>query len=248
MRLDLVRQELRANNLANASTPGFQRDKEFVVSERPTVDVAGDVRGRIQTAGPVPYLERPVMVGGVVDDSRGAFIDTGNDMDVVIGGVGYVEVGEGPARQFMRTASLTVQDGALVTTDGRPVIGQRGPVRLANDAGVSMVDDGAIVSIGTDASVLVDGEAVDRLRIVQAGLGATWAKRGDGGLVPIGAEPVLVGRPEVVTGSLEQSNVQGVSEMVDMMALYRHYEASQKVVQAIDESLGKAVNDVGRVG
>ena len=48
-------------------------------------------------------------------------------------------------------------------------------------------------------------------------------------------------------GCLEASNVNVVSEMVDMITISRAYQAGQKVINAVDETLDKAVNQVGKV-
>ncbi|MBQ7581863.1 MAG: hypothetical protein IJU25_03485 [Lachnospiraceae bacterium] len=52
---------------------------------------------------------------------------------------------------------------------------------------------------------------------------------------------------QVYGGYLEASNVQVVREMVDLISFTRAYESNQKIVQAYDETLGTAVNDVGKV-
>jgi flagellar basal-body rod protein FlgG len=53
---------------------------------------------------------------------------------------------------------------------------------------------------------------------------------------------------EIYQGVLEMSNVNVVSEMVEMITVTRAYESNQKVIQTIDETIDKAVNSLGRVG
>ena len=57
----------------------------------------------------------------------------------------------------------------------------------------------------------------------------------------------MAGNASIEQGVLETSNVQVVSEMVNMITIQRAYEAGQKVITAVDETLDKSVNDVGRV-
>ena len=52
---------------------------------------------------------------------------------------------------------------------------------------------------------------------------------------------------KVFEGYLEASNVQVVSEMVELISATRTYESNQKVIQTIDETLDKAVNQIGKV-
>ena len=49
-------------------------------------------------------------------------------------------------------------------------------------------------------------------------------------------------------GFLEGSNVEPVKEMVEMLLAFRSYEAGAKAIKAQDETLNRAVNDVGRTG
>jgi flagellar basal-body rod protein FlgG len=60
-------------------------------------------------------------------------------------------------------------------------------------------------------------------------------------------EPFLV-QSQVIQESLERSNVNSVTEMVNLITAMRAYEANQRSIHAHDETLGKAVNDVGRLG
>ena len=52
---------------------------------------------------------------------------------------------------------------------------------------------------------------------------------------------------QVVQGTLEMSNVNVVSEMVEMITISRAYETNQKIIQSIDDTLEKAVNNIGKV-
>ena len=52
--------------------------------------------------------------------------------------------------------------------------------------------------------------------------------------------------PKVVQGTLEMSNVNVISEMVEMISISRAYESNQKIIQTIDETLDKAVNSIGK--
>ena len=51
---------------------------------------------------------------------------------------------------------------------------------------------------------------------------------------------------KIVQGTLEMSNVNVISEMVEMITISRAYESNQKIIQTIDETLDKAVNSIGK--
>jgi len=61
------------------------------------------------------------------------------------------------------------------------------------------------------------------------------------------ANPVQNANINVTQSELEKSNVNVTTEMVNMMEITRNFESDQKIIQAIDETLGKAVNEVGTV-
>ena len=61
------------------------------------------------------------------------------------------------------------------------------------------------------------------------------------------ANPIENVAVTVRQSALEKSNVNIANEMVNMMTIMRNFESNQKVLQAIDETLGKAVNEVGSV-
>lgn len=100
---------------------------------------------------------------------------------------------------------------------------------------------GTMLSIAPNGDVLANGQVIDRLRIVQV---PNAAKEGANRFAGI-AQPLQQFRLQ--TGALERSNVSVVQAMVDMIQAMRAYEASHRAVLAHDETLQKAVNDVGRV-
>jgi flagellar basal-body rod protein FlgG len=59
--------------------------------------------------------------------------------------------------------------------------------------------------------------------------------------------PPVPSGAEVRQGTLEGANVDTARELVDMIQVYRHYELNQRVLRMVDESLGRAVNDIARV-
>ena len=72
-------------------------------------------------------------------------------------------------------------------------------------------------------------------------------KIGDTSYKPVDGAVMLEGSGVIHQGFLEQSNVNGVSEMVDLIAITRAYEANQKIIQGEDSLLEKTVNQIGRV-
>ena len=217
-----------ANNLANASTPGFRRDR-ILVRSFPQFDLY-----RTPEGAPVGSLTTGAAVDEVVPDMMpGPIKFTGNDLDLALEGPGYFAVATPQGIAYTRSGSFMLDgEGYLATKDGYRLLGRNGP--LAGSGPVTGNDEGL---------VFAGDEAVDGLLIVDFPPGTVPEKMGTS-LVAGPAAPVEEVR--VRQGHLEMANVNVVREMIDLIAVMRAYEANQKIIQAHDETLGKAVNEMGR--
>ena len=144
----------------------------------------------------------------------------------------------GDAIRYTRDGSFVIGvDQVLRTLAGDVVLGVNGPIRL----------EGEDFIVTKDGAVILNDAVVGRLRITSFEDPHTLRKVG-GNL--LAATAAAVTRPfdgVLRQGYVEQSNVNVVSEMVDMIACMRAYEANQKMVWFVDGTLEKAVNEVGRV-
>lgn len=116
-------------------------------------------------------------------------------------------------------------------------MGQAGPILL---------DDGK-VNISEDGRIQVDGEEVDQLRLTGFANEKGLTKEGDSLMVAGEDAQMRAATGLVRQGALEMPNVNIVLEMVHMITGYRAYEVNSKAVQAHDQLLDKAVNQVGSV-
>ncbi len=231
MLADQIRQDVIANNLANATTAGFKGD--VAVGEAfPSMLI-----NQIQNGSPVGELGLGSRITETATNgSQGAIVQTGNTYDLAIAGDGWFSV-QGPAgKAYTQNGAFTVDaKGQLVTADALPVLDTNGrPVNVGGDNAV----------ISPDGEVSVDGRQVAKLAVT-----ALDPKRlhqlGDNLYTGTVQKNAPTGRVE--QGYLEQSNVNSVKEMVDLISTMRSFEAGQKAVTSIDDSLGKAVNDVARI-
>ncbi len=100
--------------------------------------------------------------------------------------------------------------------------------------------------VDADGNVTIDAEAIDTLRVVQFQETAGLRKQGDSLYFALNGEiPADAENAGVMQGYLEGSNVDIADEMVDMITVYRTYEANQKILTMTDETLGMAVNNLG---
>jgi flagellar basal-body rod protein FlgG len=217
MLAEQVRQAQIANDLANASTPGYKADRtaqrtfgELLLANRAT----GQTIGSQSTAVEVDTIE--------TDFSPQPAKETGEPLDFAIVGEGFFAVQTGQGVRYTRNGQFTASaEGLLVTAQGDPVLG----------AG------GGTIRVGAQGEL-----DPRRLQVV-----TLQNPRKDG-------DSLVTGTPgggpagQVRAGALEASGADPARSMVDMIASLRAFEAGQRVIQTIDESLGKAASQVGALG
>jgi flagellar basal-body rod protein FlgF/flagellar basal-body rod protein FlgG len=219
-------QERTANNLANANTVGFRRDRTFTEALRNRVDPEGNptsARALTQWADPLV----------------GTLEATGNPLDVALEGEGFFVVAdEGGATRYTRAGRFApAADGTLVTPEGFTVQGADGPIQLPAGGGE--------VAINRDGEVRVDGRAVGTLRTVAFPPDAPL-ERLDGASFVTDAAPEPLAAPAVLQGSVEMSNVNPLTEMSEMITHFRLFESQQKMIQTTDQALGAVTRDLGK--
>ena len=229
-----------SNNIANATTPGYKQDRlpdevgKALDLLRWAVDDNGNPVGAI-TLGPRSGLAE-------LDLAPGPIQETGNPLDLAIAGSGYfaVQGADGQTRYTRDGGFHLDSDGALRARDGSAVLNQGGqPIQ---------VQPGATLEVGADGTLVADGAAVDRLLVVDFAPGQQLLKQGQGLFTPDnGALPQPTAGVQLYQGFLEGSNVDMTESMVQTMNLVRAYEANQRLLQVQDQTLNRAVNDVGRV-
>ncbi|MEK8023411.1 MAG: flagellar hook-basal body protein, partial [Candidatus Hydrogenedentota bacterium] len=191
-----------------------------------------------------------------------ATINTGNLFDMAIEGIpgvarsyGFFEVLTPQGKMYTRAGNFIVNsEGYLATQAGALVLGENGPVKV-DASNIRFEPDGRIITnptyTGEGVNLWQDPVTADALRLVSfenvhglEKVGYTLFRATDESGPP---QKLLFGT-KLRTGMLEQSNVNLVREMIDLIKSQRAYETSAKVVQTHDTLLGQAVNDVGRVG
>lgn len=227
-----ARQDVIANNLANATTTGFKRSE--------TVASPFDQMLLHNLAMPgqpaVGTLEMGAQVQGISRiDSQGALRFTGNKLDVALVGNGHFTIATPDGKRYTRDGSFGLDSsGTLVTKEGYPVLGTKGPITLA--AGE--------VRIGADGSVTQGGVVRDTLQFTALDP-ASITQESNGLLAGTVKGTAAV---QARQNHLEGSTVNVVSEMVALIRVMRSFEANQKSVNAEDEALQASVAKVGAVG
>jgi flagellar basal-body rod protein FlgF len=217
MLAEQLRQDQIANDLSNASTAGYK-------AERTTQQSFGQMLLTNSVTGQrIGNVTTGVGVTNTVTDwTPQPLKDTGEPLDFAINGDGFFAVRTAEGTRYTRNGQFSSDaDGQLMTLQGDLVLGRDNqPIKLG--------DDGKVDPRALNIVLLNNPEK-------------------EGGNYITGTPGTVAGQTagQVRSGALEGSGADPTQSMVDMMESMRAYEAGQKVIQTIDETLGKAAGAVG---
>lgn len=245
MLVQQVHIDIIANNLANVNTPGYRADRMLTRAFPHHIIYRVD---DAPNAGPAPVGR--LGTGAYVDGTalsleQAALQHTGSPLHAAIVGEGFFAVETAAGMRLTRDGGFTLDaEGWLVTSSGARVLGQQGAIQLGDGTQAPRR-----VTIDEFGGVWADGQQVDTLLVVTVDNPAWLRKEGANLLVPNEAsgEPEPLAQFRLQTGHREASNVQVVTEMVRIITAHRAYEMAQRAVQAHDELLDRAVNEVSRL-
>lgn len=240
-RLDVI-----SNNMANATTVGYK--KEGVTSQSfddvMTVkirDASEDWKQR-----EIGTMNLGVKIGEVYTDyNQGSIVQTNNTYDLAIEGDGFFVVNVTDAagvthESVTRAGQFHItSDGFIVDVDGNHLQSEAGDLQVSPEAGEVVIDfDGSVYEDGvlTDTVLLRDYEDYEYLK-----------KYGDTYYRPVDGATEKEATGQFRQGYTEQSIVNVVDEMVNLIAITRAYEAGQKVIKSVDSTIELAVSSVGKV-
>ncbi len=239
MMLQLTKQDIVANNIANSNTNGFKRQLA-VSSAYPVMEITrqegANPRSMPQSIG---QLGSGALISGVYTDfSTGSMTQTGNPSDLALGEEIYFVVETPRGERFTRNGNFKVNfDGLLSTSQGYPLLDHNGDYVF--------VESG--FTVDSQGNVTVNGATLHTLQLVVFDDPESLAKDGEN-LYSAESAYRAAEDPRLMQGYLEQSNVNAVKEMVTLLEAVRSYEMLQKVVQAEDELTQAAIDKVGALG
>jgi flagellar basal-body rod protein FlgG len=237
-----TRLEVTANNIANANTTGFKRASVF---ERNMIDARANfynVKGNVEQNDP--------SIGSYYDFSNGSFEKTGNPLDLAIEGDGYFVVQDNQGKEFLTRAGnfrLAV-DGTIVTMDGKKLMGTEGEMNISKEffSKYQITNDNRELGIRVAESgeIFVNDYEAGKVRIVNVEDEKTLQRISNQDF--IATEDTNLNAPanedlKIRQGWVENSNVNIVNEMVQMIELQRMFEAGSKVIQTNDNTLEKSI-------
>ena len=235
-----ARADVAAHNLANVNTPAFQRDQAVfrlrlaASEERPELASCGEPR--YEKVGGGVFLARIASL-----DEPGPLEETGQPLDVAIEGEGFLKVlSRDGASFFTRAGNLRRDDeGFLVTADGR--------YRVQGEGGGDLELPAGSVDINASGEIFSRGALVGKIGVVLPADPGRLRKQGDNLWTADGLVEEVPAPGRLLQGFREGSSVESVREMTEMIQAQRAYELNLRALRTQDETLGRAVNDVGRL-
>lgn len=243
-----MRVEVISNNLANMNTTGYNaRRAEFADLHYQQLARPGTINASDGTTLPTGVQlglgVRPTSVSVML--SQGSLAATGGDLDVAIEGQGYLEVtlpNGTPA--YTRDGGLKRSgDGQIVTSDGYPVVPD---ITIPRDArSISINPEGEVYAYFVDqvqpsllGQITLAGFTNPKgLEAIGSNLFLETPASGPSAVSTPGADGLGVLRQ----GYLEDSSVDAVKEVTDLIEAQRGYELNSKVISAADQMLGAMV-------
>jgi flagellar basal-body rod protein FlgF len=222
--------DLLAHNIANADTPGFRGSQSLFSSYLSRA-------GGSMTTGPAQFVENSAAWRNM---AAGPLQTTGNPLDLALPGDGFFVVQTGRGERYTRAGHFALSsDGAVVDTEGNPLLGEDGPLRLPPESREIM--------IAGDGSVRTENGNVGRIRVVRFGDPQLLVAEGERLFsAPPGLAPERIGQTGIVQGSVEGSNVRTMVEMVRMMAELREFQFAAQFSEREGERISNSVERILR--
>lgn len=210
---------VRANNLANANTPGFRADMESAQ--------AVDVRGYGYDSRHLATVKNDG-----VDMTPGTLTVTGRDLDFAIRGQGLIALQDGNGEAYTRHGSMVVDSEGRLTINGRQVMGEGGPIVLPEYDNVSIGEDGTISVMPRGDYLMTE---VDKIKLADAPA-AELQKNAAGLLVRKDGQPAQAAENvRLASGYLEASNVSSIDQLTATLSLNRTFETQVKMMKAAED-------------
>ena len=216
-----------ASDLANVNTSGYKSERvTTVAAERP--DFSQALQSAVDvTSGPARF-----------DMRSGSLTTTGRDLDFALEGTGFFEIETPQGIRYTRNGQFERRaDGTLVTSDGCPVRGANGVIKLAK-GDVTFDEDGTIRAGGTMAG---------KLNVVDFADYTGLRREEHGRFAYVGSQAAQPGGSAVRNRTLEGSNVSAVDGMVQLTDVKRAFEGLQRGLTVLFNDVdGRAITELGR--
>ncbi|MCU0633268.1 MAG: flagellar hook basal-body protein [Gemmatimonadaceae bacterium] len=220
------RQQVLANNLANANTAGFKAERTF---------------SRL--------IEGAIAATETATDRRpGTLAESGNPLDLALEGDGFLVVQTARGERLTRGGSFRLDgERRLVDAEGNALLAEANTA--AGETGAITLPPGT-VQVRTDGTVSVNDRVVARLRLESVPPNVALEKDGANRYLPPAEAaqrtPLAPEARRLRQGFIEESNVNTIEAMTAMIDTLHRYSAAQRSISVLDDVRGRAATDIGK--
>ncbi len=219
-----------ADNMANVNTVGFRGTN--VKFDEVLSNTQNDIGAK------VAFVSQG---NDYLSEKNGELQNTGNTMDFAIKGDAWFQIDTPAGKVLTRDGRFQLSNtGQLLSTRGYPVLDPGGaPIQVRRDGGP--------VTVGQDGSMTQDGKPVGSIGLFTADLAQGFVRFENSGVIATQAAQPVVDRSDigVIQGFLEQSNVNGISEMTNLIQVNRAFEDITALIRDSEGSLEEAIKTLG---
>ena len=219
-----------ADNMANMNTVGFRATE--VKFDQVLSDIDNDISAKVAFAS---------QGNDYLATQSGELQQTGNPLDFAVKGDAWF--------------ALETPGGQVLTRDGRFTMAETGELQSirgysvldAGGAPIQLDRNGGPPSVGTDGRVVQDGKVVASIGLFQADLTQGFLRYDNSGVLPTAAmQPVVDTRDTgVMQGYIEQSNVNAIGEMTELISINRSFESVSSLLSSTESSFSDAIKTLG---
>ena len=169
-------------------------------------------------------------------NTQGTLTQTNNPNNLALSGEGYFQVQGEQGAYFTRRGDFHLNNrGELVTATGESVLGTSGAIQIDSES----------FSIDKQGQLFVDHHKIDQIQIAHFDRPEQLRYVGNGLYESDEAPNPAHSNTQILQGFVEQSNIKSIDEMLDMVAISRHFEANQRIMRTADSLLATAINQLG---
>lgn len=233
---NMKKMDVVTNNLANANTTGFKEDNLVTRSFDEILIERTNDSSVVFASNEVGPLGKGIHVDSVYTKfQQGLLNQTGVKTDFLIEGEGFFVVGTENGDRYTRDGAFFInKDRILVNDTGYPIMGENGEIYLDNDN----------FEVRENGEIYIEGELINKIKLLNFNV---ENMRKEGNNLYYSVSEGFDTDASIMQGYLENSNVDIAKSLVDMIKIYRNYESNQRIIKMLDETLGKAVNEIGKI-
>lgn len=222
MEVDQLKLQSVSHNVANMNTPGFKKSLlERTHFEEELQNSAAD---------PLDHLQTTHIT------NQGVLNQTHHLTDLALSGAGYFQVQNDKGIVYTRRGDFQINaQGQLALPSGEVLLGNAGAIKV----------DDSTFKIDAQGILYSNNHPIGQIELVQFKKNDTLDYLGNG-LYQSEASPTpAASTTRVLQGFIEQSNVQSMDEMMELLKISRHFEVSQRIMRTADGLLATAINKLG---